>query len=187
LPSVARENAVTVVLCGAGPTLRAERLVRLAQDRGLAVDIIATPAAAPFLAPGERTELCGAPIRFDYHPRAPGEPRPLPSRHPIIVAPATYNTTCKLALGISDNYALTTLAEALGAGRRVVLLPFVNEALARRRPFTNAVANLRAEGAIVLLGPGVWEPHPPGEGAGRVERFPWQTALDAAFPAEHAG
>jgi phosphopantothenoylcysteine synthetase/decarboxylase len=181
VPSEAQENAVTVVLCGAGPTSRAERLVRLAQERGLAVDIIATPAAAPFLAPDERTELCGAPIQFDYRRRAPGEPRPLPRSHPIIVAPATYNTTCKFSLGISDNYVLTTLAEALGVGRRVVLLPFVNEALARRRPFINAVTNLRAEGAIVLFGPGVWEPHPPGEGASRVEHFPWQTALDAAF------
>jgi hypothetical protein len=96
----------------------------------------------------------------------------------IIVAPATYNTICKLALGISDTYALGTLAEAVGRGIRVVILPFVNSALASRRPFNEAVAALREEGVRVLLGAGQWTPHPPGAGGERVSVFPWHLALD---------
>jgi hypothetical protein len=88
------------------------------------------------------------------------------------VAPATFNTICKLANGISDNYALGTVAESIGRGLPVVILPFVNTALAARQPFQHAVAALRAEGVRVLFGPGEWEPHPPGTGGERIAGFP---------------
>jgi flavoprotein len=46
------------------------------------------------------------------------------------VAPVTDNTVNKLALGIADTYALTVLVEAIGRGVSVVIVPFVNTALA---------------------------------------------------------
>lgn len=39
--------------------------------------------------------------------------RSLPHADVILVAPATYNTINKWALGVTDNYALGILAEAL--------------------------------------------------------------------------
>jgi hypothetical protein len=63
-------------------------------------------------------------------------------------------------------------------GTPVVVLPFVNSALASRVAFRRTVDTLRSEGAHVLLGPGGIEPHPPRTGAGRTESFPWHLALD---------
>ncbi|MFC7530608.1 flavoprotein [Actinoplanes sp. GCM10030250] len=96
-------------------------------------------------------EQTGRLVRHRY--RLPGEPRS-PRADAIIVAPATYNTINKFAHGISDTYALGLLAEAPGLGIPVVVLPFVNSALASREPFRRSVEQLRAERIRVLLGPG---------------------------------
>jgi phosphopantothenoylcysteine synthetase/decarboxylase len=95
----------------------------------------------------------------------------------IIVAPATYNTINKWAHGISDTYALGVLAEAPGLGTPIVVLPFVNSALASRHAFKHSVSTLRGEGVRILLGPGEFEPHPPRSGGNGHNKFPWQLAL----------
>ena len=61
-----------------------------------------------------------------------------------------------------------------------MILPFVNSALASRRPFRRSVDWLRDEGVRILLGPGEVEPHAPGTGDQHVDAFPWQLALDEA-------
>jgi hypothetical protein len=61
-----------------------------------------------------------------------------------------------------------------------VVVPFVNSALAERRPFKRSVGQLRDEGVRVLLGPSEIEPHLPGTGGGQLDIFPWQLALDEA-------
>lgn len=76
--------------------------------------------------------------------------------------------------------ALGILAEMTGIGIPIVVLPFVNSALARRVAFRRSVETLRSEGVRILLGPGGFEPHPPRTGAGRTGSFPWQLALDEA-------
>ncbi|MEU6754574.1 flavoprotein, partial [Spirillospora sp. NPDC046719] len=81
-----------------------------------------------------------------------GEPRS-PKADAIIVAPATYNTINKWAAGISDTYALGILAEAPGLGIPIVVLPFVNTALAGRTAFRRSVEDLRVEGIHILLAP----------------------------------
>lgn len=95
-----------------------------------------------------------------------------------IVAPATYNMVCKCGLGISDTYALGILAEAVSLPIPVVMLPFINTALASRRPIQDAVGKLTEEGVRILLGPGEFQPHPPGAGSEQLASFPWQFALD---------
>lgn len=86
----------------------------------------------------------------------------------------------KWAQGTSDTYALGILAEMTGMGTPIVVLPFVNSALANRVAFRRSVETLRGEGVRVLLGPGGFEPHPPRTGSGRTESFPWHLALDEA-------
>jgi len=170
-------GVLSVIVCGAGPASEVGTLVKLAQQRGWCVQLIATPAALDFLDVAALEALTGSAVRHSY--RSPGEPR---SQHAdaVIVAPATYNTICKCALGISDTYALGILAEAVSFPIPVVILPFVNSALASRRPFWRAVDQLREEGVRVLLGPGEFQPHPPGTGGQQLDRFPWQRALDEA-------
>jgi phosphopantothenoylcysteine synthetase/decarboxylase len=167
---------LVVIVCGAGPALDVGELVKLAQEHGWTVRLVATPAALPFLNTAELQAMTRSPVRSEY--RAPGEPRS-PKANAVIVAPATYNTICKCAQGISDTYALGILAEAISQPTPVVFLPFVNTALAARQPFQRSVAQLRDEGALILLGPGMFEPHEPGTGDDHLDAFPWHTALEA--------
>jgi phosphopantothenoylcysteine synthetase/decarboxylase len=167
---------LVIIACGAGPASDVGKLVKLAQERSWTVRLVATPAAPPFLNLAELEAMTGSPVRSEY--RAPGEPRS-PKADAVIVAPATFNTICKCALGISDTYALGILAETISLPAPVVFLPFVNTAFAARQPFQKSVAQLRDEGALILLGPGTFEPHEPGTGGNHLDAFPWHAALDA--------
>jgi hypothetical protein len=72
-----------------------------------------------------------------------------------------------------------TLGDA-GVGVPIVVLPFVNTALAGRAPFRRSVESLRAEGVKILLGPGGFQPHPPRTGDGQIDSYPWHLGLDEA-------
>jgi len=168
-------GVLALIVCGAGPATDAGTIIKIAQQRDWTVQVIATPAALGFLNAGVLETLTGSPLRSAY--RLPGQPRS-PKADAVIVAPATYNTINKLALGISDTYALGVLAEAVSLPIPVVMLPFVNTALAGRRPFQRSVDQLRTEGVRILLGPGEFEPHPPGTGGKQLDTFPWELALN---------
>lgn len=169
-----RRKALYVIVCAAGPAGDVGKLVTLAHQRGWDVQIIATPAALAFIDTQALEAQTGRPVRSHY--RKPGEPRS-PRADAIIVAPATYNTVNKWANGISDTYALGILAEAPGLAIPVVVLPFVNTALASRRPFHSSVTTLRNEGVRILLGPGEFTPHAPRTGETAQDGYPWHRAL----------
>ena len=169
-----------VIVCGAGPATAVGRLIEQAHERGWGVHVIATPAALDFLDLEALEEQTGDPVRSEYAKRGSGQGRSLPHADAIVVAPATYNTINKWALGISDTYALGILAEAPGLEIPLVVLPFVNAALAANPSFDRSVSKLRAMGVRVLFGPGEWEPHPPGTGGSRIDTFPWHLVLDQA-------
>lgn len=171
------QRVLSVIVCGAGPASAISTLIKLARERGWAVQVIATPAALELIDPAAIEDQTGSPVRSQY--RKLGSPRSAIS-DAIIVAPATCNTINKWAQGISDTYALGVLAETTGLGVPVVVLPFVNRALASRQPFRRSVESLRAEGVSILLGPGGIQPHPPHTGGSLIDSFPWQLALDEA-------
>jgi hypothetical protein len=175
-----------VIACGAGPAGQVTRLVSDARARGWDPYLIATPAALEFIDVPELETQTGHPVRSEY--RKPGNAdgsRSLPKADAIIVAPATYNTINKWANGISDNFALGILAEAVGLRIPVVVLPFVNSALAAHPAFQRSVTLLRDAGIDVIHGPGRLEPHPPGTGGSRFETFPWGLALNEAEAQRH--
>jgi phosphopantothenoylcysteine synthetase/decarboxylase len=171
------QRVLSVIVCGAGPATAVAILIKLARERGWAVQVIATPAALAFIDAAAIEAQTGNPVRSQY--RTPGSPRSAIS-DAIIVAPATYNTINKWAQGISDSYVLGVLAETTGLGVPIVVLPFVNQALASRQPFRRSVEALRAEGVSILLGPGGIQPHPPHTGGGLIDSYPWHLALDEA-------
>jgi len=170
-------RVLSIAVCAAGPARAIGTFVKLALERGWTVQVIATPAALEFFDQADIEALTGSPVRSQYSP--PGSPR---SRIPdaIAVAPATYNTINKWATGASDTYALGVLAEQTGMGKPIVVLPFVNAALASRAPFQRNVESLRAEGVTILLGPGGIEPHQPHTGGTLIDTYPWHLALDEA-------
>jgi Flavoprotein len=172
-----RDRKLALVVCGAGPAAVIGTMIGLARERGWAVQVIATPAALEFFDVRAEARRAGEPVRSAY--RDPGTPRSEPA-DAVIVAPATYNTLCKWALGISDTYALGVLAEATGMAVPTIVLPFVNSALASRAPFRRSVEALRTEGVRILLGPGGIQPHPPRTGDTLIATYPWHLALDEA-------
>jgi phosphopantothenoylcysteine synthetase/decarboxylase len=148
-----------------------------AQRQDWDVRLIATPSAVAFLDVSALEAQTGHAVRSEEPAVAAGGPAgSLPAADAIVVAPATYNTINKWARGISDNYALGILAEAIGLGIPIVVLPFVNAALAAHPAFGRGVATLRDAGVSIVLGPGEVDPHPPGTGGGRV--VAWQVAVD---------
>jgi len=169
-----------VIACGAGAAPEVGRLVDQAQQRHWDVHVIATPAATAFLDISTLEAQTGHDVRSEHRRADADSARSLPKADAIIVAPATYNTINKWALGVSDNYALGILAESVGLGIPTVVLPFVNTALAAHPAFQHSIAVLRDAHVAVVLGPGEFEPHPPGTGADRLDSFPWHRALDRA-------
>lgn len=161
-----------VVVCGAGPAVDVGKLIGLAQGEGWEVLIVATRSALPFLDVEALRARTGRPVRSAYG--VPGQPRQASasSATALVVAPATFNFVNKLAAGIADDYALGVVAEAIGMGKPVAVLPWVNSALADRAPFLRAVADLRGEGVTVR-----YEPHEPGAGDDRFADFPWAAGL----------
>ena len=170
-------RVLTIVACGAGPAAVISTCVKLAQDRGWTVQVIATPAALEFFDAAAIADQTGSPVRSQY--AKPGAPRSL-IPDAILVAPATYNTICKWAQGISDTYALGVLAETTGLAVPTVVLPFVNTALAARAPFHRSVESLRTERMPDPPRPGGFKPHPPRTGGSLINSYPLAPRLDEA-------
>lgn len=172
-----RERVLYSVICGAGPATRIEELITLAQLAGWNVHCIATPAAVEhFIDIPELERLTGHQVRTAYR-RLGDESFPPADR--VAVAPATYNTINKWAAGITDTYALNILAELTGMHVPIVVLPFVNSALAANPVFERSVAELRNAGVQMLYGPNGFQPHPPRTGESALDRYPWHLAVHA--------
>jgi phosphopantothenoylcysteine synthetase/decarboxylase len=169
-----------IVVCAAGPAGDVPRLIEAAHERSWTTEVIATSNARDFIDIPTVERLTDNPVRSTYQITENGH-RVLPAVDALIVAPATYNTMNKLALGIADTYVLSSAAELIGRNVPTVVVPFVNAALGSRAPFSRAVAALRAEGVRVLCGPeDEWQPHAPGTGAEQQARFPWRAAFQIA-------
>ncbi|EEP73558.1 flavoprotein [Micromonospora sp. ATCC 39149] len=168
-----------IVVCAAGPAADVTQLIAAATKQSWTTAVTATPSALDFIGPEAIERLTGHPVRSTYR-SSPGTRRSLPTADALIIAPATYNSVNKIALGIADNYALTTIAELIGRQVPTVVVPFVNTALATRAPFQRAVASLRDERVRIIGTEDGWEPHPPGSGNSRQRDFPWTAALEAA-------
>ena len=160
-----------VVVCASGVADDVGKLIKLAQDRGWDVGVIATPNAIPLFDPQAVEAQTGYPIRSAW--RTPDQPRPLPPADAIAVAPATLNTITKWADGHADTLALGSLTEAYGLGIPTVVLPYINSAQAAHPAYARSVEQLTAMGVRF----GSYQPHRPKAGGGR-DHFDWTEALD---------
>ena len=166
-----------IVVCAAGPAGDVADLIEVAHERSWTVEVAATSNARDFIDIPAIERLTGSQVRITYQISDDGH-RALPRVDALIIAPATYNTVNKLALGIADTYVLSSVAELIGRGVPTVVVPFVNTALGSRAPFSHAVAALSAEGVRVLFTPqDEWKPHAPGTGAEQRLNFPWRSAF----------
>jgi phosphopantothenoylcysteine synthetase/decarboxylase len=163
-----------VVACGANPARQLAPFAGAAQRQGWDVCVIATPDGMKFLDGPRLAELTGHPVRSRY--KHPDEPDVLPPPDAFVVAPATFNTVNKWALGISDTLALGLLNEAVGLGLPIAAVPWPNAALARHPVFGRSIAALADWGVRVLLDPARLPDAAPGPAA-----FPWDR-LRAELP-----
>jgi phosphopantothenoylcysteine decarboxylase len=163
-----------LIVCAAPRAKHTPMLVGMLQHDGWDVCVIATPSATEFFDATAVEQASGWPVRTHY--KRPDEPDVFPSADVMAVCPATFNTTNKMALGIADTLALGLLTEATGMGLPVVVAPSLNDAQAAHPAFERSIEQLRAMGAVVLFGPGVYEPTAPGTGG---RDYPWQRLLDA--------
>jgi hypothetical protein len=155
-------------------------LIEPALARGWQVAVTLTPTAGTWLKENgelERIEaVTGLPVRVQ--PRMPTETSPHPPIDCYLVCPASSNTVAKLALGIADNQALTTVCEAIGGQAvPVVVFPRINAAHARQPAWNSHVEALRSAGVHLLVGDEYWALHEPRSAPGK--DLPWTKILDA--------
>ncbi|GAA1025611.1 flavoprotein [Virgisporangium ochraceum] len=163
-----------LIVCGGPRAGQAGNGIRLAHARGWDVVVVATPAGLDFIDQPALEALSARPV-FHAYRRDPDTPS-LPPADATLVCPATFNTINKLAAGFSDNLALGLLTEAVGTRAPLVIAPALNSSQAGHPAFARSVNELRAAGAVVLIGPGIYEPV--AKGTGR-RPYRWDRALDA--------
>ena len=150
------------------------QLVEPLLEAGWRVAITTTPSAAEWLRNSGQDlhleTLTGYAVRSA--PRLPTEASPHPPVDCYAVVPATANTVAKLALGIADNQALTSVCEAIG-GRAVPVLVFprVNAAHARQPAWESHLGLLRSAGVQLIYGEDVWPLQEPRSAPER--SIPW--------------
>lgn len=166
-----------VIACAAPPARDVHKLVRMCQEWGWEVCAILTPKARAFTDAAVLEELTGHAVRSEY--KHPEEPDVLPPPDAIAVAPATFNTINKWALGIADTLALGLLTEGIGKGLPIVVLPSLNAAQAQHPAFASSLERLRRCGVRMLYGPGGFEPVDPGSGNAFVSQYPWTVVVQA--------
>nr|WP_246221421.1 flavoprotein [Phytoactinopolyspora mesophila] len=167
-----------LVATGAPLSSHVHRAVVLGRDQGWRVAVIATNAASAWL-DHDALERLDVPILNEH--RQPDTTKRLARPDAVVLAPGTFNTINKLAAGIADTYALSVLCEALGADRRLVIVPFVSQSLAGHPAWTPSLATLRQAGAH-LVDPrsgqlGVDGPLESGTGDAVARAFRWEWAL----------
>lgn len=129
---------LSIVVCGAPLSSRAHALVELAKEAGWDVSLVVTHAARAWVTDEGASGF-----------RSPADPKP-PRPDAVLVAPLTFNTASKWALGIADNYPLSLLSEALGAGKPIVAVPFVNESLWGHPSWQGTLETLQAAGVVLV-------------------------------------
>ncbi|MER6516173.1 MULTISPECIES: flavoprotein [unclassified Streptomyces] len=163
------------LLCSAAPPVfDIAGVVEEAQAHGWDVCLGLTPTAAEWLEDSldGLAALTGHPVRSRY--KKPGHPDVWPPADAVLVAPATMNTINSWALGITGTWLVGFVAEAIGKGIPLTVVPCVNSAYAQHPQFPLSLETLRTAGVRVLYGPGWFEPNAPGE----KRAYPWAAALD---------
>jgi len=143
-------------VCAAPTASDVAAFIHMAQEANWSVKVITTPMARRFVDTDKLAEMTADRVRTDF--RMPDEADELPPATAVVVAPATFNTVNKWALGIADTFVVGLLSELTGLGVPILAVPFVKDALAKHPAFGRSLTALRAMGVHVLF-----DPHAPAE------------------------
>jgi phosphopantothenoylcysteine synthetase/decarboxylase len=163
----------TLVVCGAPLAARAPEIAAALVAEGWRVQAVATPSAAAWVDAAVLAEAASQAVRAEHRPV--GTPRNRERPAAVVVAPITFNTVGKLACGIADTYAHSTLGEALGDGVPILAVPMVNNRLWGNHAWARNVSMLSDAGVrwLSVHDGTVGEPEPVLSGTGEdvVKRF----------------
>ncbi len=120
-----QENAIFLYVTGAGTANQVPDLIRAFLARGITVYSVLTPNVALVLPPATIMDVPGNHWIHEYR-QDPLDRYPFGT---MLVAPCTFNTFNKIALGLADNLATSMIADGLGAGCPVVIAPSMNHGL----------------------------------------------------------
>ena len=163
--------------------------------------VIATPDGTKFLDTARLTEQTGHPVRSQY--KGADDPDVLPPADAFVVAPASFNTVNKWALGISETLALGLLCEAVGLELPMAAVPCRMRRWPAIRPSSAAwphcgtgrrvifdparLPGVAGGGAPFPSGPTCSPPCPPCAGNRPEARALSALDLDPASGSEHGG
>jgi phosphopantothenoylcysteine decarboxylase len=143
-----RGNVLYLIVCAAPPAGESGRTVAALQDAGWEVCVVATPAALAWIDAAAIQQATGHAVRSEF--RALDEPEFAPRGDALLVAPATFNTINKVAVGLNDTLALGLINEAIGSHSvPVALVPWVNPTLSGHPAYRPSLTGLRSAGAHI--------------------------------------
>lgn len=100
----------------------------------------------------------------------------IPEEDIIIVAPCTFNTFSKIAMGIADNYPLSVLQESIGKGKYIVIAPSMNQGFFNHPVTKENFKKILSFGNISIVYPEFIY-----DNSGNLEKItmaPWEKILD---------
>lgn len=110
---------------GAGTCRKTPELIQALVAEQFYVYSVLTPNVAQVTAPAPLMAVEGNHWIHAYE-QAPLDRYPFGT---LLVAPCTFNTFNKIALGLADNLATSMIADGLGAGLPVIIAPSMNKGL----------------------------------------------------------
>lgn len=173
MDSEAARRRVLLGVTGGIAAYKTPELVRRLRDAGLEVHCALTPAARAFVSPLALEVVSGHPV-YDESYLAPGHGGvelhiEVAARTDLmLIAPATERSLAALAIGLADNFLLTT---ALAFEGPILVAPAMHPAMWSQPALAARIAELRDRG-VAVLGP-VEGPLASGEhGLGRMMEIP---------------
>ncbi len=117
------ERSLSLVVCAAPLAERAADLAGTLIEAGWRVRVVVTPTASEWVEAARIEAVTGSPLVTSQ--RRLREARTWGDDDGTLVAPLTFNTLNKWAMGISDNYALGVLNESISLQRKTIAVPMI--------------------------------------------------------------
>lgn len=144
---MADENALFLFVTGAGPCDRVPDMLREFVARDFKVYSVLTPNVSLVKPVAPLMEVPGNHWVHEYR-QSPLDTYPFGT---LLIAPCTFNTFNKIALGLADNLATSMIADGLGAGCPVVIAPAMNHGLWSHPQTAASLERLRSWGCEIVM------------------------------------
>jgi phosphopantothenoylcysteine synthetase/decarboxylase len=140
-------KAIYLVVSGASSARCIPDLLKALTEFDLPIYTLLTSSAHEIISPYNLADQQGHQLISSYF-----NPALLNGREPglTLVVPATFNTLNKISQGIADTLPHSLVAEAIGAGWPVIIVPSMNVNLANHPQMARSLKTVREWGVLVL-------------------------------------